>query len=97
MNVDFKVISSAISNYGNAAQLDQTIEECAELILAIRKAKRNESKETIEHLCDEIADVIIMCEQAALIVGPDNVQKRIDYKLDRLKNRMISAEGSVIV
>jgi NTP pyrophosphatase (non-canonical NTP hydrolase) len=97
MNLDFKVISSAISNFGNAAQLDQTIEECAELILAIRKLKRFATKETMENFTDEVADVIIMCEQMALIAGLENVQKRIDFKLERLKSRINNAEGNVLV
>lgn len=89
MNIDKIILNQAIVHYGVEAQLDQVIEECLELALAIRRYKREPSFSiNIDAVIDEIADVSIMVAQAAIVVGPERVQKRVNYKLHRLQGRI---------
>ena len=75
-----KLFDNALTTWGEESQLGQVQEECAELIVAINKYKRQLPVDVI----DEIADVFIMCVQAARIFGDDEVNKRIHHKLNRL-------------
>lgn len=62
------------------------IEECSELILSIQHFRRGRVNE--DKVAEEIADVMIMSEQARLIFGPDRVDKWKARKLKRLKERV---------
>lgn len=62
------VLKTAISTYGNEAQLCVAMEECAELIQAISKYKRYGSKAQ-EQVAEEIADVLIVVDEVKLICG----------------------------
>ena len=67
--------------------MDIAIEECAELIKALLKARRRSG--SIEDIIDEIADVTIMCEQLKIMFGCEKeVAERIDYKINRQLERM---------
>lgn len=91
MNINKGILFAAIAHYGADAQLDQCMEECLELALAIRRHKRNPSTETLVNIIDELADVNIMIAQAAIIVqtiDETQVQGRVDFKLQRLTSRM---------
>ena len=57
----------AIDTWGSEAQINQGIEEMAELIQAINKFRRKLCTETITHVAEEIADVEIMLEQYKMI------------------------------
>lgn len=88
-----ELLYAAIQQYGQVAQLNQVIEECAELIQAINKFRRNPTSETILQLCGEIADVEIMCEQARLMFAAGDMVEDIKAKkLERLKNRLLTEE-----
>ena len=56
-------------HYGEKTQLDQLIEESAELIVATRKFIRKPSIATISDVAEEIADVEIMIEQIKYLAG----------------------------
>ena len=43
----------------------------------------------------EIADVKIMCQQMAILMGEKEVQKEIEYKLSRLKGRIEEHDSTV--
>jgi len=67
---------AAIEQWGETAQLDQAIEECAELIVAINKYKRvafygdsGTAEDAIAGVKEEAADVLIMLEQLAEMYG----------------------------
>lgn len=84
------IFERSLGRWGLNAQLDISVEECAELIQAISKIKRfGESEERIKRLISEIADVKIMCEQLAYIYGKDNVEEEVANKLKRLENRLL--------
>lgn len=84
--------------YGADSQLDQTIEELAELTVAIRKFKRNKVNASVNdkvtllyNLSGEIADVEIMLEQLKHLLPfvEEDVEKIKIEKLDRQIKRII--------
>lgn len=80
------VISEAVKHYGDESRKLIAIEECAELINALAKESRGRS--TADDIIEEIADVIIACEQLAIIYGTGAVNQEIVRKCKRLKDYM---------
>lgn len=73
----------ALDKWGADAQLNVAIEELSELIKEICKMKRKIGYK--DDLCEEIADVEIMCEQLRYIFSIDSeVNDWKQYKLERL-------------
>ena len=84
-----KLYKIAIETYGNEAQVNQGIEEMAELIQAINKFRRNPCEEALKGIEEEIADVEIMLEQYKIIFGATLPVDRIkSNKLQRLAERL---------
>lgn len=80
-------MQKALDKWGFNAQAGQTVEECAELIVALQKhTNRTPSKETIENIIDEIVDVQMMLSQMRLAFNVDDetFRKRIDDKFTKL-------------
>ena len=91
---EIKVMQAALDQWGLAAQVGQTVEECAELIVALQKhINRTPSPETLENIIDEIADVEMMLAQMRLVLGinDDTFRKRIEYKFEKL-NQYLSED-----
>lgn len=87
--IDHNILKSAIKKYGTDLQIEMIEEECLELLIALRKLKRNKfSGEDITKVIDEIADVTIMMEQAKLIFYEKDINARIDYKMKRLNDKL---------
>lgn len=74
----------ALDTYGADAQIDQCIEECAELTVELQHRKRGRP----DHAAEEIADVMICAHQMRLLVGPEDVDAEMRRKLARLEQRM---------
>lgn len=95
--MDKELLNKAIDTYGKEEQLLQTVEECAELIQAINKWRRKKDwvgkKDAADHLAEEIADCIIMLEQARIIAGEAKVNWWIDFKLQRLAGKLDAKAG----
>jgi len=85
-----EINKKCIAIWGENEQIRQTIEECAELIVQLAKYGRNINSSTGVQICDEIADVEIMCQQMRLIFDPLNVavDKIKDIKLLSLERRL---------
>lgn len=81
-----ETISLAIKTYGKEAQTQMLFEEMAELQNALCKLARGRG--TADQVCEEIADVMIMCLQMAQIYGPELVEGWAEYKIARLKDRL---------
>ena len=83
-------IRTIARHYGKEPQIGVAQEECAELIQAISKVRRKgETKDAIDHLAEEIADVRIMCAQLMhlyRIVGLVTVisNSKLDRQLERI-------------
>ena len=81
-----KILTDAIYIYGTEAQIWMAIVEMSELSNALAKYRRG--RVTREDVCEEIADVEIMCYQMAIIFGVTNVTEILQTKMERLKNRL---------
>jgi NTP pyrophosphatase (non-canonical NTP hydrolase) len=79
-----EVGTRAIRRWGVDAQVGMAIEECAELIVALRHVDRGREAD----VASEVADVLIMCAQMACIVGIDKVASEVERKLSRLSERL---------
>lgn len=79
----------AIDKWGSEAQINQGIEEMAELIQAVNKFRRNPDVKNLENIAEEIADVEIMLEQYKIIYAADPVVEELkNKKLQRLAIRL---------
>jgi len=92
---EIKIMQTALDRWGLNAQVAQTVEECAELIVALQKyINRTPQPESIDNILDEIADVEMMLAQMRLILGinDETIRKRIEYKFGKLDKYL--SEGS---
>lgn len=80
------IITDAISTFGKENQIMKLFEEMSELQNAI--CKHSCGRSTNNDVCEEIADVMIVCMQMAEIFGVDNVEKFALLKMKRLKQRI---------
>lgn len=82
----------AVEKFGPESQINMAIEECAELINALCKLRR-ERVGTID-VVTEIADVQIMCEQLAYMFGDQTVADERKRKIERLQKRLTKYNGT---
>ena len=93
-----KKVREIAAHYGIDAQNGKTVEECAELIVAIEHMKKKrwlpqDVLAALANLAGEIADVRIMCEQIAYLHGiGELVNEQIEYKISRQLGRMEKGE-----
>ena len=87
-----ETLSAAIAAWGDDHQTDLAIEECAELITAIRHWKRGRC--TVNKVAEEVADVMLLTQEMRSIVGPDLVDEWVEMKLHRLKRRIEEHNGT---
>lgn len=88
-----KKIKKIIEHYDYEDQREILVEECAELIQSAQKLKRTGSfqkplNERFTKFVEELADVIIICEQMKEYIGQGVVEMAIDMKLDRQIKRI---------
>ena len=86
-DAEINTMQTALDQWGLNAQVGQTVEECAELIVALQKyINRTPKPGVVEDITDEIADVEMMLAQMRLALGIDDdaLRKRIEYKFERL-------------
>ncbi len=83
-----QLYEKAIRVWGIEAQKNMTFEEVGELITVLARDRRN--RVTKEEILTELADVTIMCEQMAIILGYDDYEKEIDRKLIRLRDEKLA-------
>ena len=85
-----------METYGSDKQEDMAIEERSELIKAILKFRRSNAKDSDlrDAVIDEIADVQIMLTQLGIIFNcVEEVDERIDFKIDRQMGRITEREA----
>lgn len=76
-------------HYGFDSQSRQTIEEMAELTVALSKMHREYSKDNLDNIIEELADVQIMIEQMMYLTSSKNDVKQImEQKIKRQLARM---------
>ena len=83
-------VKAIADHNGLGTVLDLTQEECAELVQAISKHRRNTyGGDTLEHIIEEIADVSIMLDELCTLIpsGADRVKRWRDAKVLRTLQR----------
>jgi hypothetical protein len=75
-------LEKVIDHFGPSHQIMKAIDEMAELTSALVRYQNQAGWSTL--VIDEIADVLIMARQLRLIFGPELVDGRMRFKLDRL-------------
>lgn len=86
-NPDYrKVYEAAIEQWGVHAQKMMAVGECGEFLAEFGREVQGRSSP--EKMIDEIADVMIMMNQMAMIYGEDEVRKRIDVKVNKVKTKL---------
>jgi len=93
--VDDSIFTGAIDVWGEEAQLDVAIEECAELIKAICKRKRGDAWAELKVL-EEAADVAIMIEQLAYMYGKGEYNRFYREKLAKLRRHINNSQEAKI-
>ena len=80
-----EIYRSTLEKWGEEAQYDQAVEECAELIAALKHFRRG--KIDRQAVIDELADVSLMLGQLTWMFGEEEVARAVEskrQKLDRL-------------
>jgi NTP pyrophosphatase (non-canonical NTP hydrolase) len=86
-----EVYRATLEKWGAEAQYDQAIEECAELITALKHLKRGKVDE--DRVVAELADVYLMVGQLSYMFGPGKVEAAVGNKLDKLAGLLADEEG----
>ena len=73
--------------WGFEKQARMAQEECAELIIAISHILRSRP-DGMGGVIEECADVYLMLNQMIAYVGEEAVMKVVDFKSDRVKNKL---------
>lgn len=85
------IYRATLNKWGEQAQYDQAVEECAELITALKHYRRN--KIDRKTLIAELADVTLMIGQLTWMFGVDEVEQAVADKLDKLNRLLQTEEG----
>ena len=85
MEIDKKLLEQA--------QREMVVEEALELGLAVMKLRRSgKPEERMEAAIDEVADMKIMVAQSEILFNKEAIDKRVEFKMDRLRKRVESKE-----
>lgn len=81
-----EIYTKAFNKWGVNAQITMVYEELGELATALARYERGRAAD--EDVITELADVTIMCEQIALLLGHGKYEEEVERKLTRLKERL---------
>ncbi|MDT8441459.1 MAG: antitoxin [Desulfuromonadales bacterium] len=81
------IYRQTIARWGEDAQHDQAIEECAELITVLKHYRRD--RVDADAVVDELADVFLMLGQLIFMFGEQATQDAIVEKIAKL-NRLLA-------
>ncbi|MCL2372458.1 MAG: hypothetical protein FWC78_03550 [Defluviitaleaceae bacterium] len=90
-----KTMQAALAQWGEAAQVGQAVEECAELIVALQKyINRSPQPGMADKILDEIADVEMNLAQMRLVLGIDDeaLHQRVVQKFEKLEQYLAKDE-----
>lgn len=78
-----EIYAKTITRWGEKAQYDQAIEECAELIATLQHFARGKVDSTA--VVQELADVFLMVGQLAYMFGEERLSVAVDEKVAKLQ------------
>ena len=77
-----EIYAKTLKKWGEQAQYDQTVEECAELIASLQHFARGKvDKDTV---VSELADVFLMVGQLTYMFGEDKLSAAVEKKIAKL-------------
>lgn len=88
MEIDHELMQQAIDTFGEKNQKAMVLEEALELALSLAKLRRGETGDRLFNLADECADINIMVAQLNLMMPQNIVQDRINFKQNRLRDKI---------
>ncbi len=77
-----QLYQATLAKWGEDAQYDQAVEECAELIAALKHFRRGKVDQ--QAVIDELADVSLMLGQLTWMFGTKQVDEAVQNKLKKL-------------
>ena len=77
-----EIYARTISKWGEKAQYDQAIEECAELIVSLQHFARGKADKAT--VVNELADVYLMVGQLTYMFGEDQLSESVEKKIAKL-------------
>lgn len=83
-----QLYQQTIDKWGTEAQYDQMVEECAELIAALKHFRRGKVGQ--QAVISELADVTLMIGQLTWMLGTKQVDKEIKNKRAKLEKLLQS-------
>ena len=78
------IYARTLDKWGEKAQYDQAVEECAELIIALQHFVRG--KADSDSVIDELADVYLMVGQLTYMFGEQKLNVAVEKKITKLKS-----------
>ena len=81
---------ATLDKWGEDAQYDQAVEECAELIAALKHFRRGKVER--QAVIDELADVTLMLGQLTWMFGTERVEESVQKKLEKLSKLLKSPD-----
>lgn len=88
MNLE-QLYQTTIAKWGEEAQYDQAVEECAELIAALKHYRRGKIDK--QAVIAELADVSLMLGQLSWMFGQTRVDEAIQHKREKL-DKLLESE-----
>jgi NTP pyrophosphatase (non-canonical NTP hydrolase) len=81
-----------LKKWGEQAQFDQAIEECAELTTALLHYRRD--KVNLNAVIDELADVALMVGQLRWMFGDEKVERALERKRAKLEHLLLQGNNT---
>lgn len=85
-----QLYQTTIDKWGEDAQYDQAVEECAELIAALKHYRRG--KIGAQEVVSELADVTLILGQLSWMFGTEQVEEAIKVKREKL-DKLLAESG----
>ena len=87
-NDGFKILAD---HYGFTSQANMLCEEAAEFTVALNKLRRG-NNEAYKNVKEELADVLVVALQLRLLLGPEEIDRIAEEKVQRQLRRIESEE-----
>ena len=88
------LFKQAIEQWGVHPQIRMVFEECSELMNALAKTYRNRA--TKQDVITELADVVILCEQMAVVFGQEEYEAELERKLEKFKKKLEDSKSNLL-
>jgi len=87
--INKNLLKKAIKKWGRDVQIQKIQEELIELALAINRLNSpiKNKEDMVQNLYDELGDVKIMMAQAEIIFDKKRINKRVDFKLNKMAEK----------